>query len=511
MSDNPILELSGVTKKFPGVIANDDVGFAVMPGEVHALLGENGAGKSTLVKMIFGVHSPDKGEMYFNGKFYAPAKPSDARAIGIGMVFQHFSLFNALTVAENVALGMNKEAIGDNLVSQIVKISEAYGLALDPTRYIASLSVGERQRVEVVRCLLQHPRLLIMDEPTSVLTPQEVNILFQTLKKLASEGVSILYISHKLEEIRELCEKATVLRGGKVIAHCDPRVETAKSLAEMMIGKSIRSTVRQERKYGAERLAVCRLTTRSPDPLGVDIKNVSFKVHAGEILGIGGVAGNGQSELMEALIGETISERNSIFIDGEAIGAMGPTARRVRGMHFVPEERLGHGAVPDMSLWENSMLSARTHKGMEKNGFLNLRTAREFSAEIVSKFNVKTAGIEHAAGSLSGGNLQKYIVGREILQGPTILVIMQPTWGLDAGAALSIHQVLQKMAMDGAAIVIISQDLDELMSISTSFSVIAQGCLSEPKTTGTQSIEEIGLLMERTRSSHPPLESEHLR
>lgn len=511
MSDNPILELSGVTKKFPGVIANDDVGFAVMPGEVHALLGENGAGKSTLVKMIFGVHRPDKGEMYFNGKFYAPAKPSDARAIGIGMVFQHFSLFNALTVAENVALGMNKEAIGDNLVSQIVKISEAYGLALDPTRYIASLSVGERQRVEVVRCLLQHPRLLIMDEPTSVLTPQEVNILFQTLKKLASEGVSILYISHKLEEIRELCEKATVLRGGKVIAHCDPRVETAKSLAEMMIGKSIRSTVRQERKYGAERLAVCRLTTRSPDPLGVDIKNVSFKVHAGEILGIGGVAGNGQSELMEALIGETISERNSIFIDGEAIGAMGPTARRVRGMHFVPEERLGHGAVPDMSLWENSMLSARTHKGMEKNGFLNLRTAREFSAEIVSKFNVKTAGIEHAAGSLSGGNLQKYIVGREILQGPTILVIMQPTWGLDAGAALSIHQVLQKMAMDGAAIVIISQDLDELMSISTSFSVIAQGCLSEPKTTGTQSIEEIGLLMERTRSSHPPLESEHLR
>ena len=510
MSDNPILQLSGVTKKFPGVIANDDVSFAVMPGEVHALLGENGAGKSTLVKMIFGVHSPDRGEMYFNGKLYAPAKPSDARAIGIGMVFQHFSLFNALTVAENVALGMNKDAIGDNLVSQIVKVSEAYGLALDPTRYIASLSVGERQRVEVVRCLLQHPRLLIMDEPTSVLTPQEVNILFQTLKKLSSEGVSILYISHKLEEIRDLCDKATVLRSGKVIANCDPRVETAKSLAEMMIGTSISSAERQERKFGAERLAVHRLTTRSPDPLGVDLQDVSFKVHAGEILGIGGVAGNGQSELMEALIGETISEHHSIFIDGEAVGSMGPTTRRLRGMHSVPEERLGHGAVPDMSLWENSMLTARTHKGMGKSGFLNLRTAREFSAEIVSKFNVKTAGIEHAARSLSGGNLQKYIVGREILQEPKILVIMQPTWGLDAGAAISIHQTLQKMAMEGAAIVIISQDLDELMSISTSFSVIAQGCLSEPKPTGSQTIEEVGLLMERTQSNYPPMKAEHL-
>ena len=510
MSDNPILQLSGVTKKFPGVIANDDVGFAIMPGEVHALLGENGAGKSTLVKMIFGMHRPDKGEMYFNGKPYAPAKPSDARAIGIGMVFQHFSLFNALTVAENVSLGMNKEAVGDNLGNQIVKVSEAYGLALDPTRYIASLSVGERQRVEVVRCLLQHPRLLIMDEPTSVLTPQEVNILFQTLKKLASEGVSILYISHKLEEIRELCEKATVLRSGKVIADCDPRAETAKSLAEMMIGTSISSAERKERKFGAERLAVHRLTTSNPDRLGVDIKDVSFKVHAGEILGIAGVAGNGQTELMEALTGEIISEPNSIFIDGEAVGTMGPSARRGRGLHSVPEERLGHGAVPDMSLWENSMLSARAYKGMEKNGFLNLQAARKFAVEIVSKFNVKTAGIEHAAGSLSGGNLQKYIVGREILQEPTILVIMQPTWGLDAGASSSIHEALQRMAREGAAIVVISQDLDELMGISTTFSVIAQGRLSEPRTTGTQTIEEIGLLMERTPSNYPPTGTEYL-
>jgi ABC-type uncharacterized transport system ATPase subunit len=495
MTQTPLLQLSGITKRFPGVIANDGVSFSIEPGEVHALLGENGAGKSTLVKMIYGVMRPDEGDMHFSGAPYMPAKPSEARAHGVGMVFQHFSLFDALSVAENVALGMNKDAVGANLDQQIIEVSEAYGLPLDPTRLIGSLSVGERQRVEIVRCLLQNPRLLIMDEPTSVLTPQEVDILFETLRKLSSEGCSILYISHKLEEIRALCDKATVLRGGKVVGSCDPRQETAKSLAEMMIGASLAMPVPTARTEGEKRLIVEGLSAISEDPFGVDIEDVSFTVSAGEILGVAGVAGNGQVELMEVLTGERAADKGVVRIDGEDIGRLGPIERRRRGMCSVPEERLGHGAVPDMTLWENTLLSARTRMGMESSGFLDLMAASKFATEVVAKFNVKTAGIDHVARSLSGGNLQKFIVGREIMQTPTVLVILQPTWGVDAAAAADIHRALQTLAAGGAAILVISQDLDELMAISTSFAVIAEGRLSEPVQTGTLSIEEIGLLM----------------
>lgn len=501
MTEIPLLELSGITKRFPGVIANDSVSFSIMPGEVHALLGENGAGKSTLVKMIYGVLHPDEGDMHFGGAPYAPARPSEARAHGVGMVFQHFSLFDALTVADNVALGMNKEAVGTNLDQQIIEVSEAYGLSLDPTRYIGSLSVGERQRVEIIRCLLQNPRLLIMDEPTSVLTPQEVDILFETLRQLSSEGCSILYISHKLEEIRVLCDQATVLRGGKVVGECDPRQETAKSLAEMMIGETLTMTERKEATFGEERLVVNGLSAESHDPFGVDIEDVTFAVRSGEILGIAGVAGNGQVELMEALIGENTTTADSVTIDGQPVGQLGPTARRKLGMCSVPEERLGHGAVPDMSLWENIILSARTRKGIEQNGFLNLKIAHEFADEVVEKFNVKTAGIEHAAKSLSGGNLQKFIVGREILQAPTVLIILQPTWGVDAAAAADIHRALQQLADAGTAILVISQDLDELMAISNNFAVISEGKLSDAAPTGSLSIEEIGLLMGGVHSS----------
>ena len=497
----PLVQLSGITKRFPGVLANDNVDFSIMPGEVHALLGENGAGKSTLVKIIYGVMLPDEGKMCFGGSPYVPQRPSDARAHGIGMVFQHFSLFEALTVGENVVLGMNKEAVSKNLSRQIVEVSEAYGLALDPTRYIGSLSVGERQRVEIVRCLLQNPRLLIMDEPTSVLTPQEVDVLFETLRKLSSEGCSILYISHKLDEIRMLCDRATVLRSGKVVADCNPRQETAKSLAEMMIGTSLSFPQREEADLGEERLVVEGLSVASDDPLGVNLADISFSVCAGEILGIAGVAGNGQIELMEALTGERKTADDVVCIDGQPTGRQGPTERRRRGMCSVPEERLGHGAVPDMSIWENTILSARTRKGMEKNGFLKRDVAYNFGREVVQKFNVKTAGIEHAASSLSGGNLQKFIVGREILQNPTVLVILQPTWGLDAAAAIDIRRALQELAKGGAAILVISQDFDELIEISTNFAVMSEGRLSEPRPTGSMSIEEIGLLMGGVHSS----------
>ncbi len=501
MTETEPLRLSGITKRFPGVLANDNVGFSIAPGEIHALLGENGAGKSTLVKIIYGVMRPDEGSMHFGDTPYAPAKPSDARAHGVGMVFQHFSLFEALSVAENVALGMNKDAVSKSLDKQIVEVSEAYGLPLDPSRLIDSLSVGERQRVEIVRCLLQNPRLLIMDEPTSVLTPQEVDILFETLRQLSSEGCSILYISHKLEEIRTLCDCATVLRGGKVVGDCDPRQETAKSLAELMIGTSLSFPEPQEANLGDERLVVKGLSVKSRDPFGTDLCDISFSVRAGEILGIAGVAGNGQVELMEVLTGERTTDNNAILIDNEPVGRENPTIRRRCGMCSVPEERLGHGAVPDMSLWENTILSARTRKGMEKNGFLSLGIAHAFAGEIVEKFNVKTVSVEHHARSLSGGNLQKFIVGREILQTPTVLIILQPTWGVDAAAAADIHRALQKLAKGGAAILVISQDLDELMAISVNFAVISEGRLSKQRTTGSMSIEEIGLLMGGVHSS----------
>ena len=502
MTEIPLLELSGITKRFPGVVANDGVSFSIEPGEVHALLGENGAGKSTLVKMIYGVMHPDEGTMHFGGAPFAPAKPSEARAHGVGMVFQHFSLFEALSVAENVSLGMNKDAVSKDLDQQIIEVSQAYGLPLDPTRLIGSLSVGERQRVEIIRCLLQNPRLLIMDEPTSVLTPQEVDILFETLSKLSSEGCSILYISHKLEEIRVLCDRATVLRGGKVVGDCDPKQETARSLADLMIGTTLAMPVPTDSEFGETRLVVKGLNLASHDPFGVDLRDISVSVHAGEILGIAGVAGNGQVELMEALIGERVVDNAAVIeIDGEAIANKGPTYRRKLGMCSVPEERLGHGALPEMSLWENTILSARTRKNMMKYGFIDLSIAHDFASEVVDKFNVKTAGIEHSASSLSGGNLQKFIVGREVLQTPTVLIILQPTWGVDAAAAADIHRALQKLAKGGAAILVISQDLDELMAISTRFAVISEGRLSEPQKTGTLSIEEIGLLMGGVHSS----------
>ena len=491
-----LLSLKGITKRFPGVVANDFVSFEVQPGEIHCLLGENGAGKSTLAKIIYGVIQPDEGEMLIHGAHFHPSRPSEARAQGVGMGFQHFSLFEALSVAENVALGMNADAVEDDIGGRIVDISNAYGLPLDPTRLVGDLSVGARQRVEVVRCLLQNPRLLIMDEPTSVLTPQEVAILFETLRQLSSEGCAILYISHKLEEIRSLCQAATVIRGGKIVGSCDPREETAKSLAEMMIGQTLQVAKTVKQTPGEVRLEISGLTLETEDPFGVDITEASLTLRAGEVLGVAGVAGNGQNRLLRGLIGEHPANRpDAIRIDGKPIGHLGPTARRKSGMCFVPEERLGHGGAPDMTLWENALMTARTRLGFEKNGFLNNRRAQDFAKKVVKTFDVRTAGVNHAAKSLSGGNLQKFIVGREILQNPKVLIVSQPTWGVDAGAAALIHQAILDLAQAGTAIMVISQDLDELMALSTTFSVIAGGRLSPPVPASEISIEKIGMLM----------------
>ncbi|MCC2095821.1 MAG: ABC transporter ATP-binding protein [Hyphomicrobiales bacterium] len=491
-----LLELDGLTKTFPGVVANDGVSFQVGHGEIHALLGENGAGKSTLVKMIYGVLQPDAGVMHLHGETYAPANPSAARAHGLGMVFQHFLLFDALSVIENIELGIAPELARGDLRSRIVEVSDYYGLKLDPDRLVGELSVGQRQRVEIVRCLLQNPRLIIMDEPTSVLTPQEVEVLFRTLRQLAEEGCSILYISHKLEEIRALCHKATVLRGGKVVAECSPAQETAKSLAEMMIGAVVVPARRAGAMIGAERLRLNSVHLDSTHQFGVSLKDVSLSVRGGEILGIAGVAGNGQEELMEFLIGERLTRRaDSIVIGGVEAGRKGPDARRALGMCTVPEERLGHAAVPGMSLVENTILSARVRKQLARSGIIDYSRTQAFAQDIIAGFDVRTPGADRAARSLSGGNLQKFIMGREILQDPDVLVACQPTWGVDAGAAAAIHGALIGLAKNGAAIVVISQDLDELLAISDRICVIANGALSEPEAIADVTMESIGRKM----------------
>ncbi|MTJ81297.1 MAG: ABC transporter ATP-binding protein [Telmatospirillum sp.] len=493
----PRLALHDISKRFQSVVANDGISFSVEPGQVHALLGENGAGKSTLVKIIYGVLEADEGRILWDGRPVTISSPRRARELGIGMVFQHFSLFEAMTVLENIALGIDGTPDLKELADRIVAISRKYGLPLDPAREIHTLSVGERQRVEIVRCLLQNPKLLIMDEPTSVLTPQEVGRLFVTLRQLSDEGCSILYISHKLQEIKELCHHATVLRGGKVVGECDPAVETARGMAQLMIGAELKQLVRRVGTTSQEpRLTVANLKLRSDDPFGVDLTNISFEGGAGEIFGIAGVAGNGQNELTEALAGEvTLHTPTTILLDGKPIAHLNAEQRRQQGLCSVPEERNGHASVGEMTLAENTLLTARNRLGLARQGIIQRRHARGFAKRIIENFGVKASGPLALAATLSGGNLQKFIVGREVLQNPEVLIIAQPTWGVDAGAAAAIHQALFKLAQSGAAIVVVSQDLDELLVITDRLAVINQGRLSAAVTTAEASIDQIGLLM----------------
>ncbi len=492
------LEVRGVTKAFPGCLANDDISFRIEPGEIHALLGENGAGKSTLVKIIYGVLQADEGDVLWEGKPVTIQSPHDAREMGVGLVFQHFSLFETMTVLENIALAMNDVRDMNVLRKQVVEVEKTYGLPLDPDRHVYTLSVGERQRIEIVRCLLQNPKLLILDEPTSVLTPQEVEKLFETLRRLSAEGCAILYISHKLHEVKALCQTATVLRGGKVVGGCDPREETAKSMAEMMIGQKLTAPDRGDnRTFGDVRLDVSGLSLASEEQFGTDLKDVNLTVRGGEILGVAGVAGNGQNELFQALAGETeqFGAPDTIKIDGTSVAHFGPRRRRRLGAAFVPEERNGHGAVPDMSLSENGFLTAFRRMALAANGLIREVPTRSFADNIIKTFDVRTTGSGAEAGSLSGGNLQKFIVGREILQDPGVLVISQPTWGVDAGAASAIHQALLDLAAKGTAVLVISQDLDEIFAICDSVVVMAEGKLSKPRPMADVTIEEIGLLM----------------
>ncbi len=492
----PRLELRGISKAYGGTRANVAIDLVVQPGEIHALLGENGAGKSTLVKIIYGLVTPDAGQISWEGQSVSIADPNAARAMGIGMVFQHFSLFEALTVAENIALGLGNREDPRALAPRIVAVARRYGLAVDPQRPVHHLSVGERQRVEIVRCLLAEPRLLILDETTSVLTPQEVEGLFAMLRRLAGEGCSVLYISHKLDEIKALCSAATVLRGGRLSGHCDPRVETPVAMAEMMIGATLPRCGRvAAARPGAVCLAVQGLTLAADMPFGTDLRAIDLALRAGEIVGIAGVAGNGQTELLAALSGERLALRaEAVVIAGTACGREGAAARRRLGLAFVPEERLGRGAVAEMSLGENALLTAGDG-AMLRGGFIRFGAVRDFARRIIAAFNVKAAGVEAKASSLSGGNMQKFIIGREIGARPRVLLAAHPTWGVDIGAALAIRQQIIALSDSGVGVLIVSEDLAELFEICDRIAVLSQGRLSAPRETRATTIDEIGLLM----------------
>ena len=486
------LKVTGLHKRYGAVEVLKDINLDVSHGEFVVFVGPSGCGKSTLLRMICGLDEVSAGTIALGGEIVNDVPPARR---GVAMVFQHFSLFEALNVAENIALGMeNPPKMGD-LAARIKEVSETYGLPLDPYRTVGDLSAGERQRVEIIRCLLQDPRLLIMDEPTSVLTPQEVEILFKTLRKLTSEGVAILYISHKLEEIRALCESATILRLGKKVGTCVPRDVSAREMAEMMVGSQLHVPERAGGDLGPVLLELTDLSVKSPSEFGTSLKGISLKVRSGEVLGLGGVAGNGQDELLAALSGEIRTPASAVMMEGQPVGALGPTARRKLGLLTAPEERLGHAAAPDMSLTENALLTASTRQHLEKKGFLKWGKAREFAESVIERFDVRTPGPANAARSLSGGNLQKFVIGREVMQAPTVLVVNQPTWGVDAAAAADIRQALLDLAAGGAAVIVISQDLDELMEISDHFGALNEGRLSEIRPARGLSVEEIGLMM----------------
>lgn len=487
----PRLELHGITKRYPGVLANDHVSLTVAPGSIHAVLGENGAGKSTLMKIIYGVVQPDAGTMRFDGNEVHLKSPQQARELGIGMVFQHFSLFETLTVAQNVWLGLQADTSLPEVSAAIEAKAREFGLEVDPARPVHTLSVGERQRVEIVRALLAQPRLLILDEPTSVLTPQAVQRLFGVLRQLAAQGCSILYISHKLHEIRALCDTCTVMRAGRVTGTVDPRAVDNAELSRLMIGSEPPPLPPHRRPAGEVVLALRGLSLKSPHEFGTDLHGVDLTLRAGEIVGVAGVSGNGQRELLAALSGEdTSAPPGTVWLDGRDIGRAHPGQRRRLGLHFVPEERLGRGAVPTLGLAHNLLLTRSEAVG--RGGWLRLGALRAQAIGIIERYGVKTAGPDAAAQSLSGGNLQKFIVGREIDAQPRVLVVSQPTWGVDVGAAAQIRAALVALREAGCAVLVVSEELDELFELCDRLVVLCKGHLSPSVPVAEATVELIG-------------------
>ncbi|MEV7416403.1 ABC transporter ATP-binding protein [Streptomyces sp. NPDC089919] len=506
-SPPPAVELHGITKRFPGVVANKDIAITVRKGTVHALIGENGAGKSTLMKILYGMQKPDEGTIAIDGEQVTFSTPGDAIARGIGMVHQHFMLADNLTVLENVVLGGEKlYGIGSKARKKILEISDAYGLGVRPDALVEDLGVADRQRVEILKVLYRGAKILILDEPTAVLVPQEVDALFDNLRELKAEGLTVIFISHKLGEVLKVADDITVIRRGTTVGTADPKTATTKQLAELMVGSELPSPeTRESTVTTTPMLTVQDLRLAATDPDGVVrevLAGIDFTIHKGEVLGIAGVEGNGQTELIEALMGMSIPDGGVISLDGTDISTMPTRKRREGGIGYIPEDRHRHGLLLESPLWENRILGHVTEAPNSKRGILDPKAARTDTARIVREYDVRTPGIEVTAASLSGGNQQKLIVGREMSHNPKFLIAAHPTRGVDVGAQAQIWDAIREARREGLAVLLISADLDELIGLSDTLRVIYRGRLVADADPATITPEELGTAMTGAARGH---------
>ena len=492
---NTNLKITNISKIYPGCIANDNVSLEFESGKIYALLGENGAGKSTLVKILSGVIQPDNGQIFLNNKVLKLNSPIDAKKNKIGMVFQHFNLFETLSVFENLIIDSNESRI--NLRENINIIMKKYNFVIDLDIPVLNLSAGQKQKVEILRCLIRNPEVLIMDEPTSVLTEQETDELFSSLKKFSEEGILIIYITHKLKEVMSLCDEVAVMRKGKLISTGKIADEKIETLANKMVGQSLKTIKKETLKENTKEqlVKVVDLNFKSEDPFETNLSNINFELNRGECLGIAGISGNGQSELFQILSGEITSENNSILLNNKQIGKLNPQERRQYLMAFSPEDRMSQAAIPQMTIFENVALNNFKDSNFFKGGLINEKKIKEHSSKILSKFSVNTNNVELKSQFLSGGNLQKLIIGRELITSPELLICFNPTWGLDVGAINYIHKTLIKINEQNKSIILISTDTEELLKLSDKISVIYKGKLSKIMKTKDINAEKLGLLM----------------
>jgi general nucleoside transport system ATP-binding protein len=494
-TEPPAVELRGITKRFPGVVANSDVNLSVRRGTIHAIVGENGAGKSTLMKILYGMQPPDEGEIIINGTPQKFTSPHQAIDVGIGMVHQHFMLADNFTVIENVVLGAEKlYGIGARAEAKIREISDRYGLAVQPDELVENLGVGDRQRVEILKVLYRGAQILILDEPTAVLVPHEVDELFRNLRELVREGLTVLFISHKLDEVRAVADEITVIRRGTTVASTTPDKVTARELATLMVGSELPSPeARESTVTDIPVLVVDGLTVRTPDGRAV-IEDISFTIHKGEVVGIAGVEGNGQAELAEAILGMRIGT-GSISLDGVDIASWDTRRRRVAGIGYIPEDRQRQGLLLEGSLWENRMLGHQTEAPNARGFLISVSGARKDTQRVVADYDVRTPSIDVAAGALSGGNQQKLIVGREMSHLPKVLIAAHPTRGVDVGAQAAIWDHIRHARHEGMGVLLISADLDELIGLSDSLRVIYGGRLVATADPATVTPEQLGVAM----------------
>lgn len=495
-----VIEMLNITKEFPGIIANDNITLQLKKGEIHALLGENGAGKSTLMSVLFGLYQPEKGTIKKEGKEVKINDPNAANALGIGMVHQHFKLVHNFTVLQNIILGVETTHNGllrmDDARTKVVSLSKRYGLSVDPDALIQDITVGMQQRVEILKMLYRDNEILIFDEPTAVLTPQEIDELMKIMKDLAAEGKSILFITHKLNEIKEVADRCTVLRKGKLVGTVDVADTSIEQMSEMMVGRKIDFAVEKADVEPGEPVLEVRGLTVGGKHTKKSVKDVSFTVRKGEIVCIAGIDGNGQSELVYALTGLQPIEKGQILINGKDITHLSIRKRNAEGMSHIPEDRHKHGLVLDYSLEENLVLKCYYTPIFQKNGFLKFQKIDEYANCLIAKYDIRSGqGAKTIARSMSGGNQQKAIVAREIDLGPEILIAVQPTRGLDVGAIEYIHKQLLSQREEGKAVLLISLELDEVMDISDRILVIYEGEIVGELDPKTATLQELGLYM----------------